>query len=305
MGHSRLKRLVFWALCCDLGLMAKRLIGPAANLITDNLHIPGGIGTSFSLMFVVIAAAVLPGRFAATLMSAVQGGLMLILGRVGSMGALAPIGYIVPGLMIDGAMALTKDRFCRADRLEFANALGALGACLTANLIVFRLSGLLLLLYASLSMTTGLLCGRLGESIVRLLERSGIAEREKKSMKKSAVGVIALVLMLVLTLGSAVAHMEKRQETVEGCLTIVVGETETDIVLDTLETCRISGTVVNGKGVETEIDTDGYEIAAILEAACLDVTKVESVSVTASDAYTAMVDGSELAEAGKCVLILR
>ena len=45
--------LIFLALCCDLGLFAKRIIAPAANLLTDSLHIPGGIGTSFSLMFLV------------------------------------------------------------------------------------------------------------------------------------------------------------------------------------------------------------------------------------------------------------
>ena len=51
MRQLNLRQLIFMALCCDLGLFAKKLILPAANLVTDVLHIPGGIGTSFSLLF--------------------------------------------------------------------------------------------------------------------------------------------------------------------------------------------------------------------------------------------------------------
>ena len=68
LEHNRLRRLIFFALCCDLGLVSKRLIAPIANVITDSLHIPGGIGTSFSLMFLVLAAALLPRFGCATLM---------------------------------------------------------------------------------------------------------------------------------------------------------------------------------------------------------------------------------------------
>lgn len=56
MRQLNLRQLIFMALCCDLGLFAKKLILPAANLVTDALHIPGGIGTSFSLLFLVTAA---------------------------------------------------------------------------------------------------------------------------------------------------------------------------------------------------------------------------------------------------------
>ena len=72
MKHIKLRRLIFLALCCDLGLFTKRLIAPAANLLTDSLHIPGGISTSFSLMFLVIAAVLTPGFGCSTLMGAVQ-----------------------------------------------------------------------------------------------------------------------------------------------------------------------------------------------------------------------------------------
>ena len=71
MKRTRLRRMIFLALCCDLGLFSKRLIAPFANLLTDYLHIPGGIGTSFSLMFLVVAAELVPQPGCAALMGAV------------------------------------------------------------------------------------------------------------------------------------------------------------------------------------------------------------------------------------------
>ena len=59
MRHLNVRRLVFLAFCCDLGLLSKRMISPAANLITEALHIPGGIATSFSLMFLAVAAVLI------------------------------------------------------------------------------------------------------------------------------------------------------------------------------------------------------------------------------------------------------
>ena len=111
MKHARLRRLIFLALCCDLGLFTKRLIAPVANLLTDSLHIPGGIGTSFSLMFLVIAAMLMPGFGCGILMGAVQSAIALSLGMVGSMGVLSPIGYIVPGFVIDCVVPYQGDAF--------------------------------------------------------------------------------------------------------------------------------------------------------------------------------------------------
>ena len=164
------RHIVFWALCCSLGMFSKRLIAPAANIFTDFLHIPGGIGTSFSLMFLLVAARLVPHRWSCTIMSAVQSGLALGFGMVGSMGGLSPIGYIVPGIAMDLALwgaeklALSDDHGILA-----ANILGALCASLTANLIVFHLRGLVLLLYLCVSATSGAFFGMLGGLLVKKL----------------------------------------------------------------------------------------------------------------------------------------
>ena len=62
MRYSKLAKLNFMALCCVLGMFTKKIINPFANVITEILHIPGGISTGFSIMFLVIATEVVKGK---------------------------------------------------------------------------------------------------------------------------------------------------------------------------------------------------------------------------------------------------
>jgi hypothetical protein len=155
------------ALCCDLGIVAKKMIVPAANLVTDALHIPGGVGTSFSLMFLVVGA-VLTGQFGCgALMGVIQSGIALALGSTGSLGILSPIGYVIPGLAIDLALWAFRQKSLSAAVMTACIA-GPLAASLTANLLVFRLHGVPLLLYLCVACTTGAICGVVA---IPLLER--------------------------------------------------------------------------------------------------------------------------------------
>lgn len=170
MKRFGLRELIFLALCCDLGLFSKKLVGPLANVVTEALHIPGGVATAFSLLFVTVGAAVI-GRFGcATVMGAVQSVLALGFGMVGSMGALAPIGYLMPGVVIDLALLVTRRLgFRLEDRVTLANTLAGGTAGLTANLIVFRLRGPVLALYLLTALFCGGLCGLLGGQVARRL----------------------------------------------------------------------------------------------------------------------------------------
>lgn len=163
MKHEKLVRLIVMALCCDLGLFGKRLIAPAANIINDVLHIPGGIGTAFSLMFLVIACAAVRKFGCGALMGAVQSVIALAFGMTGSMGVLAPIGYIVPGLVIDCVFfAARRLHIAQTYAAVAANSLASASAALTAQLIVFRLDGAALLIYVVGTAFCGALCGVLG-----------------------------------------------------------------------------------------------------------------------------------------------
>ena len=171
MKNTKLVMLNFMALCCVFGLFIKKIVNPFANIITEFLHIPGGISTGFSIMFLVVGKELVQLKFAGTLMGCVQGFLALVLGRVGSMGVLAPIGYILPGIVLDLVSAFTKGvGMSRKERMILANMLAAVMASLTANTLVFHLSGLILWLYLSVSATSGALYGSLGAVIMRRLD---------------------------------------------------------------------------------------------------------------------------------------
>lgn len=182
----KLRTLIFLALCCDLGLFVKRIVNPFTNLITDALHIPGGVGTSFSLMFLVVAAALTPNAFCGTIMGVVQSVLALGLGMVGSMGVLSPIGYIVPGIMIDLIFWTTrKTPLSHSEQIVLANAISSPCAALSANFIVFHLRGVALLLYLGVAATSGAFCGLLGAKLAaRLMPVIGVSIKHDKSIKK-------------------------------------------------------------------------------------------------------------------------
>ena len=181
-----LRDLLFITLCCDLGLFSKRLISPFANIITDFIRIPGGIGTSFSLMFLVVAASIVPVTGCATLMGIIQSMIALSLGMVGSMGALSPIGYIVPGIVIDIIFYLfQKTRLSEQTALVTANMLAAAAAGLTANLIVFRLRGIPLALYITVALASGAICGTFAYSLVIRLRP--ILDREERTCRRKSL----------------------------------------------------------------------------------------------------------------------
>lgn len=159
-------QLALMALLADMGLMSKRIIGPVANIITDSLHIPGGICTGFSLMFLVLAVRLVSVRYAGVKMSFIQSVTALILGRVGSMGALSVVGYVLPGLIID--LTATYAQYADIPQVEYfvlANIFSSVMAAITANFIVFGMKGWLLVLYLAVASMTGLLCGLLGWKI--------------------------------------------------------------------------------------------------------------------------------------------
>lgn len=165
--------LIFMALCCDIGLISKKVISPMTNIVTDYLHIPGGIATSFSLIFILLAAILVDQDFSATLMSFIQSILAIIFGTVGSMGALAPIGYVIPGIMIDLVIAIVRHSHRDITKAIIpASMLASLAACLTANIIVFRLPLIPLLLYGCVSLTSGAICGWICELLATRLQKA-------------------------------------------------------------------------------------------------------------------------------------
>ena len=174
MKKSKLKIYIFMALCCSMGMFAKKLVNPFANIITDYLRIPGGISTAFSIMFLVVAREICGIKWCGTMMGLVQGALALAMGRVGSMGIFMPLGYIVPGVVID-LVSIILDKTSWTDGTEKAaviNMLASLSAAMTANALVFRLWGVVLVLYGAVASISGLCFGILGAELIRIVRKA-------------------------------------------------------------------------------------------------------------------------------------
>ncbi len=166
MKNINIKDLILLAFFADIGFVSKRVIAPFANVFTDFLRVPGGIGTAFSLMFIVIGTYLIQRKGSATVMSLVQCILAMSLGMTGAMGMLSVIGYIMPGIIIDIMIILCLG--CHTSMplsMILANAAGSVAAALTANFIVFRLRGAVLALYLLIGLISGGICGLLATVI--------------------------------------------------------------------------------------------------------------------------------------------
>jgi hypothetical protein len=168
MKNNQVRDLILLAFFADIGFVSKRLIAPFANVLTDFLRVPGGIGTAFSLMFLTIGACMIRRKGSASLMALVQCILAMSLGMTGAMGMMSPIGYIMPGIAIDIIVAVyLRYNVVLPAAMTAANAAGSLTAALTANFIVFRLHGAVLALYLLIALISGGLCGLMASFIFR------------------------------------------------------------------------------------------------------------------------------------------
>lgn len=314
MKSYSLRTLIFLALCCDLGLFAKKIISPVANLITDALHIPGGIGTSFSLMFLVIAAVLVQRFGCATIMGVIQSILAFTFGMVGSMGALSVVGYVIPGLTIDLIQRMTRTMpLTLSMRMILMNAAAAPCAAFVANCIVFRLRGVVLLLYLCVSVISGTICGFWGARIAQRVapvigqnltenqtQESNIDRSlSMKSRKRMLVIPIALLLFIILV----VLHLSTRVSPHTGFIIVEHGAEKTEFSIDQLETSLVSGTVFNGKGEKKTIEGPGVQLSSLLNKA--GIVSFQTVTVIAEDEYNAVVTAAEVLETDRVNLIIQ
>lgn len=165
-----LRHLVFLGLCVALSLVTKRIISPITNILTDFIRIPGGgAATAFSLMFLLVGTSGLRWKWAATAASFAQCVIALSLGMSSYQGFLAVFTYTVPGVVMD-----LFRRYCpEKDQTYFALSCGTANAAgaLMSNLLVFRLKGMVFLLWMLVAAVMGLLGGLLGEMIFRRILR--------------------------------------------------------------------------------------------------------------------------------------
>ena len=158
---------IFMLVLCVAGVLAKKAINPTANMVTDFLHIPGGISTALSLMFLVIGAGLTKGRWNAGIMGLLQGISALMMGSVGSMGVLIPMAYFLPGVAIDLMMLLPfKTASGMRVKAFLANIASSLSAAVFADIMVFHLPAAVLTVYLFVAALSGAICGYLAGEVI-------------------------------------------------------------------------------------------------------------------------------------------
>lgn len=123
-------------------------------------------------------------------------------------------------------------------------------------------------------------------------------------MKKSSKIIIAVIAALIaLTAVLAVIHSAARTEVPDGALLVSCGGEKKYVDINSLDAVPVQGSVVNGKGEKSDIDTLGVPLAVVIKNAGFDPSGAAAVRVTADDEFSVELSGDELNEEGKAYLV--
>ena len=123
-------------------------------------------------------------------------------------------------------------------------------------------------------------------------------------MKKSTKIIMAAIAALIaLTAVFAIIHSAARTEVPDGALLVSCGGEKKYVDLASLDTVSVRGSVVNGKGEKSDVNTQGVPLAEVIENAGFDPNGAVTVKVTADDEFSAELSGDELNEDGKAYLV--
>ena len=123
-------------------------------------------------------------------------------------------------------------------------------------------------------------------------------------MKKSTKIIVAAIAALIaLTAVFAIIHSAARTEVPDGALLVSCGGEKKYVDLASLATVSVRGSVVNGKGEKSDVNTQGVPLADVIENAGFDPNGAVTVKVTADDEFSAELSGDELNEDGKAYLV--
>jgi len=123
-------------------------------------------------------------------------------------------------------------------------------------------------------------------------------------MKKNSKIVIAVIAVLIaLTAALAIVHSATRTKVPDGALLVSCGGENKYVDLNLLDTVPVQGSIVNGKGEKSDIDTQGVPLEDVIKNAGFDPSGAAAVRVTADDEFSAELSGDELNEEGKAYLV--
>ena len=120
-------------------------------------------------------------------------------------------------------------------------------------------------------------------------------------MKKIEPVKIIVILMILVTAMVAAFYLTTRPAVPKGALSIESGGQTVELPLKELNMTNVQGTVVNGKGEERTIEAEGILLSEVLLKA--GIQDFSEVTVTADDAYSAVVTAEEIAAPDTVYLI--
>ena len=120
-------------------------------------------------------------------------------------------------------------------------------------------------------------------------------------MKKAEPIQIAVIVLVLATAVVAIFYLTTRPTASEGTLRIENGGQVIELPLEQLTFVSVHGTTVNGKGEERTVDAQGVLLSDVLREA--GIPEYTEVTVTADDAYNAVVTAVEIAEPNRVYLI--
>ncbi len=89
----------------------------------------------------------------------------------------------------------------------------------------------------------------------------------------------------------------------DGALLVSCDGEKKYVDLNSLNAVPVQGSVINGKGEKSDVDTQGVSLADVIEKAGFDPDNAAAVKVTADDEFSAELTGGEVNEAGKAYLV--
>ena len=120
-------------------------------------------------------------------------------------------------------------------------------------------------------------------------------------MKKAEPVKLIIIVLVLITAITAVFYLTTRPTVPEDTLRIEKGSQVIELPLERLKFIPVQGTVVNGKGEERTIDAQGILLDQVLREA--GISEYLEVTVTADDAYNAVVTAEEIAAPDRVYLI--
>jgi hypothetical protein len=163
--------LLLISLFSALGLAIKPIVTPLVHLISVPLMIPGGsLAGGFYMMWLAMAATLIPRFGSAFLVGIVQALAILVLGIMGSHGIVSIISYSLPGLLIDICALFIRHRSTLWAQIMFV-IIANLTGTIVVTIMIMRLS----LIPAMIALTSATISGCIGGFLSYLLIRKLVA----------------------------------------------------------------------------------------------------------------------------------